>query len=86
MGYCPEEQQYRASREQRRHEIDTVGHLRDVASGEIHEKAAGEHEYRVARRVTDFEFECLKYEFRTIPETGRRLKRQDVGQGGHHKA
>ena len=86
MGDCPEKKQDGGCTEQCRHDIDTDGHLRYIAAGEIDKESAGKHEYGVARRVTDFEFECLKYKLRAVPDTGSRLNSEQVGHGGYQKA
>jgi hypothetical protein len=81
MGDSPEQQQDGSRAEQSRHHVD--GHCRrcDVTAEKRDEKTPGEHEDRVARRMADFELECLEYKFGTVPETCCGLDGEQIGHG-----
>ena len=85
MGHAPEEQQYGGRAEQGRHGIDGDGGVLDIVAEYGDEKAGGEHEDRIARRVTHFEFGALRDKLRAVPEAGSRLQGEEIGDGGHDK-
>ena len=86
MRHRPEQQQDSAGREQGRHSIDTPCHLSHIATGKVGEEAGREHEDRVARRMTDFEFKTLGDELGAVPETRRRLESEQISDGGDEEA
>ncbi len=86
MRHRPEEQQYRCGTQKSRHAVYGQSGVRCAAAEERDHEARGKHEDRVARRVTDFEFESLKNEFRAVPEACRGLYGEQIGHGGYDEA
>ena len=82
MGDGEEKEEDASGTQQRRHEVDHLGHLRGVA-GQMCEEVGHQHEYRSSRRMTNLQFVAAGDEFRTIPETGRGLYGQTINNGGN---
>ena len=86
MSYSPEQQQYSSGAKQCRHCVYASCHLADISPRKVYKETPGEHEDRVARRVSDFKFESLQNKFGTVPKTRSRLYCKQIGNSGNDKA
>lgn len=82
MGDCPEKEKNREGAKESAHGIDHKRYPSRIAACEVCKEAGCEHEDRVARRVADFKFVSLNYEFTAIPIGGGRLKSEPISNEG----
>ena len=81
---APEEEQDAEGREQRRHDVDTVGHVGRVVS-KLCEEVGRQHEEGCAGRVSHFQFVARGDKLGAVPEARGGLHRKAVGDGRHQE-
>ena len=84
MRDAPEQEKDAECRQNSRHDVHHVRHLRRVR-GKMTEEVSGEHEEGCARRMSHLQTRCRRGKLRAVPEGCRGLNGQTVGDGCHSK-